>query len=65
MTDAVNCSTRQVSGLGPNEESFTGKVIGAIKTSSTDNVVASSKMRRLFIQAVSNFPWFDEARVRR
>lgn len=63
--DTVNCSARQISGHGPNAESFTGKVIGAIKTSSTDNVVAFTNMRRLFIQAVSNFPWFDEVRVRR
>lgn len=63
--DTVNRSARQGSGHGPNAISFTGKVIGAIKTSSTDNIVAFSKKSRLFIQAVSNFPWFDEARVSR
>lgn len=58
----VNHSARQGSGHVPNAVSLTRKVIGAIKTSSTDNIV---KKRQLFIQAVSNFPWFDEVRVSR
>lgn len=54
--ETVNYSTRQGFGHSPNAVAYIGKVIGAIKTS-TDNVVASSKKRRLFMQvAVSNFP---------
>lgn len=61
--DTVTRSARQDSGHGPNTASFAGKVIGAIKTSSTHNIVASSRTRWLFIQTVSNFPWSYEARV--
>lgn len=54
--ETVNYSARQGFGYSPNAVAYIGKVIGAIKTSSTDNVVASSKKRRLFMQVVSNFP---------